>query len=300
MAQPNADFHVLRSWLASNKRQHDRAIAEAERALALSPNGADALEAMAAALIYSGRPKEGMEFVQKAMRQNPTLLGRPLYLMGLAEFALGNPDKAVELLERATALAPDQTDFAGVLAAAYGELGRTEQAKAAYGTWGQGFVGRSPNVAWSMAMHPFSQQSVLDRLANGFKGAGASSVFGYLPLHTKNRLSGSEIKSLLFGKKIKGTDFWNWGPWRQQRTADGTVKHSGYPIHVYMSAPGDRADTGVGRIENDMLCEQWPAFTTAFEVCVVIFRIPEGSALSFRGDYVMVTDQGPNPFSLVE
>ncbi len=299
MAQPNADFHVLRSWLALKKRQHDRAIAEAKRALELSPNDADALEAMAEALIFSGRPKEGKKIAQRALRQNPTLLGRPLYLMGTAEFVLGNADKAVELLERARALAPAQIDFAGILAAAYGELGRAEQAEAAYLTFADLAYGTALALEGSMAMHPFSDRAVLERLANGFKAAGASSVFGYLPLHTKNRLSGSEIKSLLFGKKIKGTDFWNWESWRQQRTADGTVKHFGYPIHVYMSAPGDRADTGVGRIENDMLCEQWPAFTTAFEVCVVIFRI-EGSALSFRGDYVMVTDQGPNPFSLVE
>ena len=42
------------------------------------------------------------------------------------------------------------------------------------------------------------------------------------------KLSGSEIESLLFGKEIKGRWFWfARRTWRQQRTADGVVEHSG-------------------------------------------------------------------------
>ncbi len=88
-AQPNADFHVVLSKFAVTKHQHDLAIAEAKRALELGPNDAGALEAAAQALIYAGQPEEGIEFAQQALRQNPTLRGRPLYLMGLGEFALG-------------------------------------------------------------------------------------------------------------------------------------------------------------------------------------------------------------------
>ena len=86
--QFDADLHVLRSWLALLRRQHQEAIAEARRALELRPNDADALEALADALIHAGQPKQGMDFAQRAMRQNPSLLARPLYLMGLAEFAI--------------------------------------------------------------------------------------------------------------------------------------------------------------------------------------------------------------------
>ena len=59
MAEPNADFHVLRSWLALNKHQHARAMAATAAALDLNPNDADALEAMAAALIFAGQPAAG-------------------------------------------------------------------------------------------------------------------------------------------------------------------------------------------------------------------------------------------------
>ena len=163
-ARPNADFHVLRSWLALVRYQWDWAIAEVERALELSPNDADALEALAGALIYAGRPKEGIEVAERAMRQNPTLLARPLYLMGLGEFARGNTEKTVEHVERAVRLAPKIPEFLGILAVAYGELGRINQAMAAYQTYSEGFPDWS-RLEIVVSRHPFSDPGVLDRLA---------------------------------------------------------------------------------------------------------------------------------------
>ena len=122
-------------------------------------------------------------------------------------------------------------------------------------------------------------------------------IGGYLPLHQQNKLSGSEIKALLFGKEIQGHRFW-WEPhtWRQQRTTDGGVQHFGWQIHPYVQG----GDTGIGRIENDMLCEQWADLPKNLEICVVVFRIPERNARSRCGDYVMATVTGPQPFKLAE
>ena len=297
MAQPNSDFHVVRSQVALITRQHDLAIAEARSALEFSPNDAEALEAMAEALIYSGRPKEGIAFAQRTMRLNPTHLGRPLYLMGAAEFALGNSDKAVEQLERGREHAPNSTRLAGFLAAAYGELGLTEQAKAAFKVFRHNIAVGLHSLPFSVALYPFTQDGVLVRLAKGFRVAGAIVMDpigpGYLPLHATNKLSGPEIKSLLFGSEIRGgrAPGWSGALWRQRRTPDGTVKHSGSPIHVGISG----VSTGVGRIENDMLCELWPEFSETLELCVVIFRFPEGNR-----DYVMVTQSGPYTFDVGE
>ena len=122
-------------------------------------------------------------------------------------------------------------------------------------------------------------------------------IGGYLPLHKLNKMSGSEIKSLLFGKEIEGVWFWNEDfPWHQQRTIDGGVEHFGWPIHLSLH----RGDTGVGRIEDDMLCEQWGDLPKDLEICVVVFRVPDRNASIRWGDYVMVTDSGPQPFELVE
>jgi TolB-like protein/class 3 adenylate cyclase/Tfp pilus assembly protein PilF len=320
MAKPNADFHVLRSWLALKKHQHDRAITEAKQAIEINPNDADALEALAEALIFAGQPEAGIEYAKRAMRQNPTLLGRPLYLMGLAEFALGSAQRAIGHLEHAIREAPSKkADFSGILAAAYGELNRIEQAEAAFKSFGQGILNR-PSMAWSVKSEafanpryhtwrridlawsaysfPFAERSVLERLVDGFKAAGApESVGGYLPLHAANKLSGSEIKSLLFGEKTEGKGFWlSEFSWQQQRTDEGVVTHAGDPIHAGLP----RTARGVGRIQDDLLCEQWPVLTKDFEICVVIFRVSDPNARLRWGEYVMVTDTGPHPFSLIQ
>jgi Tfp pilus assembly protein PilF len=301
MSHPNADYHILRSWLALKKHQHDRAIAEAEQALELNPNNPEALEALAEAFIYAGQPKAGIELAERAARQNPTSLGRALYLMGIGEVALENPAKALKYLNRAMQQAPNETYFSGILVAIYGALGRNEEAETAFEFFQQqgDFAGKDfLRLGQIVSLYPFSDPNVLDYLANSFKAAGVPvGIGGYLPLHKMNEMSGSEIKSLLFGKEIKGVWFWNEDfPWRQQRTIDGGVEHFGWPIHLSLH----RGDTGVGRIEDDMLCEQWGDLPKDLEICVVVFRVPDRNASIRWGDYVMVTESGPQPFELVE
>ncbi len=297
LGQSNADVHVVSSWLALKRHQLKRAIAEAEQALKLNPNDVDALEALAKVQIYAGQPKAGIELAERAMRQNPTLLTRPFLLMGLAEFALGNPDKAVEHIERAFGLGSEEIDYAGILAAAYGELGNIDQAKAALDVFRRGYV-TWPDLAASMTAFPFSDRSVLERLAEGFKLAGVSAgIAGYLPLHEMNRLSGPEIEALLSGREIEGTEFWSEQAWQRRQTSDGAVEYSGFQIQ-----PGLPWKTiGSARIiQDDMLCEEWVSAIETLDICYVIFRIPEGEARVRWGDFVIVTDTGPHPFRVVE
>jgi TolB-like protein/class 3 adenylate cyclase/Flp pilus assembly protein TadD len=127
--QPLADINVVRSWLALHRHQKKRAIAEAEKALELNPNNIDALEALALALIYAGQPESGIELIKKAMRQNPTFLARPLMFLGLAEFARGKPNVAVDHIKRAFELGSEEILYAGILAAAYGEIGDIDKAR---------------------------------------------------------------------------------------------------------------------------------------------------------------------------
>jgi TolB-like protein/cytochrome c-type biogenesis protein CcmH/NrfG len=298
--QPNADVHVVRSWLALNKHQHKRAIAEAELALELSPNDVDALEALAKAQIYAGQPKAGIELAERAMRQNPTLLARPFLLMGLAEFALGNPGKAAEHIERAFELGSEEIDYAGILAAAYGELGRIDQAKGAFDVFQQAYI-KPPDLARSMFAFPFSDPNVLERIAEGLELAGVKVWFkredgAYLPLHELNRLSGGEIEPLLSGRKIEGKEFPEPRRWQRWETVDGAVEYTS--VLIQPGVPPNA--TGTSRVEDDMLCERWPEAPEPLELCSVFFRIPEGNARIRWGDYVMVTDTGPHPFRLVE
>ncbi|MEE8506493.1 MAG: hypothetical protein V3S40_09780, partial [Kiloniellales bacterium] len=78
----------------------------------------------------------------------------------------------------------------------------------------------------------------------------------------------------------------------------------GYPLHPGLA----RAATGIGRIAGDRLCDRWPGTGpgpglgrgVALETCVAIYRIADPKARLRWGDYVMATDTGPQPFSLIE
>jgi TolB-like protein/class 3 adenylate cyclase/Flp pilus assembly protein TadD len=300
-ATPFADVHVVRSWLALNKYQQKRAIVEAERALELDSNNVDAMEALSRAQIYAGRPESGIKLAKSMMRQNPTRLTRPFLLMGLAEFALGNSDMAVEHIERAFELGSEEIRYAGILAAAYGELGRVDQAKKAFQVFQQ-VEFRPPDLALSMTLFPFSDPSVLERLAKGLELSGVKVWYtiedgGYMPLDESNKLSGAEIESLLSGNKLEGKGFWGSGPpWGRQQGVDGTVEYSGYRIQ-----PGvPKGAIGTSRVEDDMLCERWPEVPEPLELCSVIFRLPGENARTRWGDYVLITDTGPNRFKVVQ
>jgi TolB-like protein/Flp pilus assembly protein TadD len=298
-AEPSSDLHVVRSWLALSKYQHERAIAEAERALELNPNDVDALEALARARIYAGEPRSGIELAQSAMRQNPTLLARPFMLMGLAEFALGNPGNAVAHIERAFELGSEEITYAGILASAYGKLGRIEQAQGALAVFQQSFF-RTPDLARSMTSFPFTDHDVLERLAEGLELAGVKVWYtredgGYLPLLAPNRLTGAEIKRLLSGSKVEGKLFGFTPRWQRLGTADGAVEYTGSPtIGLPLNA------IGTSRIEDDMICESWPETPEPLELCSAIFRVPEGNARTRWGEYILATDTGPHPFRLSE
>jgi tetratricopeptide (TPR) repeat protein len=53
------------------KKQHDQAVAEAERAIALDPNDADCHVTLGVILAFAGRPEEGIGWIERGMRLNP-------------------------------------------------------------------------------------------------------------------------------------------------------------------------------------------------------------------------------------
>jgi tetratricopeptide (TPR) repeat protein len=298
---PMADVHVVRSWIALNKYQKKRAIFQAELALELDPNSVDAMEALARAQIYAGRPESGIKLAKRVMRQNPTLMARPSLLIGLAEFALGNSEVAVEYLERGFELGSEEIRYAGVMAAAYAEIGRVDQAKKANEVFQQ--VDLTPTgLANAMTLFPFSNSDVLRRLAKGLELSGVKVWYtvedgGYMPLDESNKLNGTEIESLLSGKKLEGKRFWGLSaPWGRQQSNDGAVEYTGFGIQTGVP----KSAIGTSQIEDDMLCERWSEEPEPLELCSVIFRLPEGNARIRWGDYVLVTDSGPNSFKVAQ
>jgi adenylate cyclase len=112
---------------------HEGALAEAERALAMSPNLAGGHGWRGAALIFSGRADEGLASVATSIRLDPR---DPLLALRLNHLAVGlylahQYEAAIEAARRGIRSNPDFPSTYRWVAGALGQLGRLEEAKAA-------------------------------------------------------------------------------------------------------------------------------------------------------------------------
>lgn len=299
-----ADAHVIRARIALNKHQVDIALQEAERALVLSSNDVGALKAKAEALVFLGRYSEGRKTADLVLRLDPAVPADPLYLIGLSHFAEGNYQDAVDYIERALEHNPTTSYFAGPLAAAYGKIGMKKESMQAFKTFTDSMGPQSPLTAWVVYVYPFQDEAVLVNLADGFAIAGAREglLARYLKLTPETRLSGDEIKSLLFGHTIRGRDYWNGRRWTQVRTLEGKLSHSRGGIDT----------DGESWIEDDRVCDHWLDDGDEITLCSLVFHdpvkcwtndkglrrcgtiVPPEFAQSIEISYRMLTDQGPD------
>src|SRR3989449_285429 len=67
LAGPHSLLGQVYLW----KKEHERAIAEAERAVGLAPNDADSYETLAEVLAWSGRADAAIRYIKEAMRLDP-------------------------------------------------------------------------------------------------------------------------------------------------------------------------------------------------------------------------------------
>ncbi len=83
-----------------------RAIAEAERAIALAPNDADGYETLAEVLAWSGRADEAIGHIKRAMRLNPQYPFYYLWTLGHAYYLTGSSADAIATLQDADRAEP--------------------------------------------------------------------------------------------------------------------------------------------------------------------------------------------------
>ena len=129
----NAEAGAYLSWALILRGDFEGALSEAERALALAPNLAWARQTNGAALIFSGRPQEGLAALETALRLDPRNPWRAGQLLQIAvgHYFCREYETAAEVARRATRSYPDFPIPYRWLAAALGQLGHTEKAKAA-------------------------------------------------------------------------------------------------------------------------------------------------------------------------
>ncbi|MFQ5937665.1 MAG: rhodanese-like domain-containing protein [Acidiferrobacterales bacterium] len=229
--KPTSLAHIVASEMLLWRSQHEEAITEAERAIRLGPNEAASYLPLASALTFAGRPDEAAEAVKKAMRLNPHYSPGYLSALGRAQFGMEQFAEAAATLERAVKRAPDVEFRYKWLAAAYGQLGRKQEAKAAIEKLNAIYAKRdAPPYTLSRVgtWQTFKKREDEERFREGLRKAGvppgADPSTGYRELVTKTS-NGFEVKGAtkidvatakaLFDRGATFVDVRTPGDWRE-------------------------------------------------------------------------------------
>jgi TolB-like protein/Tfp pilus assembly protein PilF len=109
----------------------EKALSEAEKAIALSPNSASAYDCMGAALIVAERFHEAIPMLQKSLRLSPIPSSSVVLLrLGSAYRWIGQYEDAIATFKRALKLYPENLPGHAILAATYARAGRDAEARA--------------------------------------------------------------------------------------------------------------------------------------------------------------------------
>jgi adenylate cyclase len=152
------------------KKQHDKAIAQQEMTIALSPNDADWIAGLGGILTWAGRPEETIGLVKKAMRLNPMYPTEYLWNLGHAYYLTGRYEEAIETLGRARYREPDWLPLHVYLAASYIEVGQVDEARAAVSAYKR-LDPKTPIEAWRQRL-PYKNQAVIEGLFDSLQKAG--------------------------------------------------------------------------------------------------------------------------------
>jgi tetratricopeptide (TPR) repeat protein len=109
--------------------QHDKAVAEGEKAVALNPNSADSHNTLGKILTFAGRYEESIPELKTAIRLNPIPPNVYLYSLGISYNLTGNLDEAIKWGEKAVRREPNSLSARLFMAAFYSRAGRDEEAR---------------------------------------------------------------------------------------------------------------------------------------------------------------------------
>jgi adenylate cyclase len=125
-----ADAHALLGWLYTMIRQHEKGIAEAERASALNPNSTFSYTFLGLTLNYAGKHEEAIKIYKKAIRLSPIPPINTLFCLCIACRDCGRYKEGISAAKKAIHREPDNLWAHTCLASCYALLGRDNEAYA--------------------------------------------------------------------------------------------------------------------------------------------------------------------------
>jgi adenylate cyclase len=152
------------------RRRYDEALAHIHRAVELDTNYAQGHALLGMALMYSGHATEALDALATSMRLDPHYPNIVLHLMAQAHFSLGHDEIAASHLLERIARNPNTDASRMLLAAAFGHLGRTDEARAAWA--GLREVNPDFSLAQRARVLPYKDASDFQRIVEGLAKAG--------------------------------------------------------------------------------------------------------------------------------
>jgi adenylate cyclase len=149
--------------------RYERAIAMLERAIGLNPSSALACWALGGALTPAGRPEEAIPMIEKAIRLSPhdPWMHEFLFNLGGAQYLAGRYEEAAASARRSLDRKSDQPGVYRLLAAACGQLGRRDEARAAL----EALLRLVPDFS-AAKLRIFLPPDVVERYLEGLRKAG--------------------------------------------------------------------------------------------------------------------------------
>ncbi|MBK5101537.1 MAG: tetratricopeptide repeat protein [Desulfobacteraceae bacterium] len=162
--------HDVLSFIYLLKREHERAIAEGERSVALDPNGADGHANLGMSLCFAGRLEQSVASFKKAIRLNPFAPSAYFHCLGHAYRMMGRYGEAIAAYKKALHRKPNNLFALTGLAATYSLSGREEEAHAAAAK----VLGIHPkfSVEGFAKTTPFKNQADTERFIDTLRKAG--------------------------------------------------------------------------------------------------------------------------------
>jgi TolB-like protein/class 3 adenylate cyclase/Tfp pilus assembly protein PilF len=160
---------ALGYWLII-ARQHDKGLAEGERAIALEPSSADVINGYAMILMFCGRQKEAIPMYEEALRLNPKPPNSYLHNYGAALRDLGLYDEAIVQVKRAIEKKPNDFLAYVVLTSCFSQAGREEEAREA----AKEILRLNPkfSVARMQKTSPHKNRAIAKRFGDSLRKAG--------------------------------------------------------------------------------------------------------------------------------
>jgi TolB-like protein/class 3 adenylate cyclase/Tfp pilus assembly protein PilF len=157
----------VRAIILGHERRFAEADAEFEATFGLDPNHADAWAMRSDLVTLRGDPAKGVEFVRRALRLNPHPPGWYYWMAGQSYYALGDYRSAVEALRNPETY---RTTSRRLLAAALAQLGRLEEARQE----AELFMMSNPHFTithWATSQ-PFGDDALRRHFIDGYRKAG--------------------------------------------------------------------------------------------------------------------------------